>query len=61
MDDFSDYRPPDLSHMSTDDLCQLLIMTGASHEPTDRAFAKACRDEIAKRKPSRSGDNGSVK
>jgi hypothetical protein len=56
MDDFSDYRPPDLSHMSTDDLCQLLIMTGASHEPTDRAFAKACRDEIAKRKPSRSGD-----
>jgi hypothetical protein len=53
MDDFSDYRPPDLSHMSTDDLCQLLLMTGASHFPTDKAFAKACRDEIAKRKPSR--------
>lgn len=56
MDDFADYQPPDLSHMSTDDLCHLLLMTGGSDHPTDKAFAKQCRDEIAKRKPERRGD-----
>ena len=57
MDDFADYKAPDLSHMSTDDLCQLLLMTGGSREETDKKFAKACRDEIAKRKPVLGGDS----
>ena len=42
---------PDLSGMDSDGLCAMLLMCGRSSDPTDRAFAKACRDELAKRKP----------
>jgi len=46
-----DYQAPDLSHMSNDDLCALMLACGLSNDPSDRAFVKACRDELAKRKP----------
>lgn len=42
--------PPDLSHMDKRDLCALLLECGMSNDPSDRAFAKACRDELARRK-----------
>jgi len=42
---------PDLSMMSNDDLCALMLATGSSNDPTDREFCKACRDELARRKP----------
>lgn len=41
---------PDLSHMDKDGLCALLLTCGMSNDPSDRAFAKACRDELARRK-----------
>jgi hypothetical protein len=41
---------PDVSHMSKNDLCILLFACGLSNDPSDRAFAKACRDELARRK-----------
>lgn len=46
----SEYEAPDLSHMTTDELCQLMIVCAMSNEQSDRDFAKACKDEIAKRK-----------
>jgi len=46
-----DFLPPDLSDMSTDDLCDLMLACWMSNDKSDRVFAKACRDEIAKRKP----------
>lgn len=42
---------PDLSGMDNDTLCAMLILCGRSDDPTDKAFAKACRDQLAKRKP----------
>lgn len=41
---------PDVSHMSRDDLCALIVATGQSKDPSDIAFAKACVAELAKRK-----------
>lgn len=41
---------PDVSHMTKDDLCALLLTCGMSNDPSDRVFAKACRDELARRK-----------
>lgn len=41
---------PDLSCMDKDGLCAMLLMCGMSSDPSDRAFAKACRDELARRK-----------
>lgn len=41
---------PDLSHMDKNDLCALLLACGMSDDPSDRVFAKACRDELARRK-----------
>lgn len=44
---------PDLSFMTTADLVALMGECGQSPEPSDQAFAKACRDEIARRKPEK--------
>lgn len=46
------YEPPDLSETPTQDLCGLMLACSLSNDPTDKAFAKACRDEIARRKPT---------
>ena len=43
--------PPDLSDMSNADLCQLMLVCGMSNDKSDQMFAKACRDELARRKP----------
>jgi len=45
---------PELDHMSTHDLCWLMLACGLSEDPSDKAFVKACRDELAKRKPETS-------
>ena len=45
------YQVPDLSEMTNDDLCALILACGMSNESSDKAFVKACRDELAKRKP----------
>ena len=47
------YKAPDLSHMSTNDLCALMFATATSNDKSDKDFAMACRDEIAKRKPEK--------
>ena len=44
--------PPDLSDMPTPDLCELMQACGISNDPSDKMFVKACRDELAKRKPA---------
>jgi hypothetical protein len=54
----SDYLPPDLSHMKTDELVALMLATGASTDKSDQEFAKACSKEIAKRKPEHQGEKG---
>ena len=46
-----DFEAPDLSDMSNDDLCAMMLACGMSGDPSDAAFVKACRDELAKRKP----------
>ena len=43
---------PDLSHMDTQELSQLLIICGASDDESDRQFAKFCADELKRRKPT---------
>lgn len=48
-----EFERPDLSDMTTDDLCGLMLACGLSDDESDKAFAKACRDEIAKRKPEK--------
>lgn len=47
----SEFEQPDLSDMSSDDLCAMMLGCGMSNDPSDQAFVKACRDELAKRKP----------
>lgn len=47
------FEAPDLGHMTTRELCQLMLACGSSNDPSDKAFVKACRDEIAKRKPEK--------
>lgn len=42
---------PDLTQTSTDDIVVMLMTCGLSRDPDDQAFAKACRDELARRKP----------
>lgn len=42
--------PPDTSKMSLDELCAMLLLTGGSKDPGDQVYAKACREELAKRK-----------
>jgi len=49
--DEQNFETPDLSMMSNDDICALMLATGMSNDPSDKAFCKACRDELAKRKP----------
>lgn len=41
----------DLSMLSNSDLVTLLVECGSSLDPTDQEFAKACRDELARRRP----------
>ncbi|MES2973340.1 MAG: hypothetical protein V4757_07010 [Pseudomonadota bacterium] len=48
------FEAPDLSDMSTDDLCAMMLACGMSNDRSDRDFAKACRDELARRKPQHS-------
>lgn len=48
---------PDLSGVPTGDLPALLIACAMSNDPSDKAFAKACRDEIARRKPAAQGES----
>jgi hypothetical protein len=43
---------PDLSEVSTQDLIGMMLGCGLSNDPSDKQFAKFCRDEIAKRKPT---------
>ena len=45
------YEAPDLSFMSAADLVTLMGECGRSDDSSDKAFAKACRDELSKRKP----------
>lgn len=50
---------PDLSHMPTPELVMLMAACGSSDDPSDKEFAKACRDEIARRpNPNTSGVRG---
>ena len=49
--DLQPTQAPDLSDMTNDDLCSLMLVAGFSNDPSDKAFSKACRDELAKRKP----------
>ena len=42
---------PDLSDVPTSDLVLLMGSCAQSNDLTDKEFAKACRDEIARRKP----------
>lgn len=51
MDD--ELLPPDLSDTPTPDLCALMMACGMSKDPSDKMFAKACRDELAKRNPDK--------
>ena len=51
-----EFERPDLSNMTTDDLCGLMLACGLSDDKSDKAFAKACRDEIAKRKPEKTAN-----
>lgn len=43
---------PELSHMSVADLVILIGVCGRSDYQSDKDFAKACHDEIARRKPT---------
>lgn len=47
------YQAPDLSEMTNDDLCALMLACGMSDDQSDKMFVKACRDELAKRKPEK--------
>jgi hypothetical protein len=42
---------PDLSATSAADLVALMTACGLSPDPSDQEFARACRDELARRKP----------
>ena len=45
---------PAFQDMPVDDLVRLMMACSMSNDPTDKAFAKACREEIKRRKPDRS-------
>lgn len=47
---------PDLADIPESDLCALMMACSMSDDPTNKAFAKACRDELAKRKPKTKDD-----
>jgi hypothetical protein len=47
-------QQPDLSHMSIPDLIAMASECIGSPDESDREFAKACRDELAKRKQPKS-------
>lgn len=49
-------EPPDLSRSSTADVIALMAECGASADPSDQMFARACRDELATRKPNQGSD-----
>ena len=49
------FEAPDLTHMSQLDLLLLMRQCGLSDDPSDKSFAKACRDELSRRKPSPTG------
>lgn len=55
------YEAPDLSQTPTDDLCQLMMACAMSPDPSDKQFAKACRDELARRKPERKAQGSASK
>lgn len=42
---------PDVSMMSDIDLIEMILACGMSSDKSDRAFAKVCVTELAKRKP----------
>jgi hypothetical protein len=42
---------PALREMTNFELVMLMGQCGKSDDPSDKAFAKACRDELASRKP----------
>lgn len=46
-----EYEAPDLSHMSIADLLYMARECMESGEPSDLEFARACKDELARRKP----------
>ena len=46
-----EFEAPDLSDMPINDLCGLMLACSMSKDKSDQLFAKACRDEIARRKP----------
>lgn len=52
MSDAIDDGGPMLDHMSTADLVAMMGECARSDDPSDQAFAKSCRDEIARRKPA---------
>ena len=47
----SEIERPDLSHTPTSDLAAMMIVCGMSNDPSDKQFAKFCREEISRRKP----------
>ena len=46
-----EYEAPGLSHMSIADLLYMARVCMESGEPSDLEFARACKDELARRKP----------
>lgn len=46
-----DFPPDDLSDVPEADLVGMMLACGTSNHPTDKAHVKACRDELARRKP----------
>jgi hypothetical protein len=51
-------QTPDLSEVPTQDLCGLMLACSCSNDKSDRDFVKACRDEIARRKPEAASKGG---
>ena len=49
---------PDLSEVPTPDLVEMMVACAMSGEPSDKEFAKFCREEIKKRKAPSSDING---
>jgi len=56
-----EYLPPDLSHLSITEVCALMLQCGMSEDKSDRDFANACRDELARRKPEKKKKNKDAK
>jgi len=50
MEKDEEYEAPDLSDMPVSDLVPLMLACSMSNDKSDQAFARACRDEIARKK-----------